>query len=166
MLKYLSIKFLTRGPKKCNRVATAKNLSPRPNTEANINVPKFNDQIPADIVNTLYGIGDKAEANIAQNALSANNFPTVSNAPTGPSRDIIERPKGSKNTPMKYPNIPPKTEAIIETKAYQNDFFGLLTLNAICNGSGGTGKNEASANESPNKAHVPYLCSAQLRTQS
>ena len=107
------------GPKECIIVATVKNLIPRPNIDASINAGKLTAHTPAAIVNTLYGIGVNALANIAQNAFSEYSSPTRINSCCKCNNAIILFPNGVKNIPMVYPKIPPHTDAIVLMHAYQ-----------------------------------------------
>jgi len=72
MSKYLKKKFVIFFPNLCIKKATRKNLIPLPNNDATAKAIKFILKNPAEIVNSLYGIGVKAETNIARNALSEN----------------------------------------------------------------------------------------------
>jgi hypothetical protein len=53
---------------------------------------------------------------------------------------------------MKYPNIPPNTEAMEQNKENFNQSAGTATTIAINKTSGGIGKNEDSINEIQNNA--------------
>ena len=63
MFKYLSINSLTLGPKNLNNRPTKQKRPPLPKIEATTKGIKATLETPAVIVNTLYGIGVKADVN-------------------------------------------------------------------------------------------------------
>ncbi|MFQ5786877.1 MAG: hypothetical protein ACE5H1_02770, partial [Thermodesulfobacteriota bacterium] len=67
--------------------------------------------------------------------------------------------------PIRYPNIPPRTDIIEQIVAYQNERFGFPRHRAMRSGSGGIGKNDDSRNETMESAGTAYFVSAQFRTQ-
>ena len=69
MLKYFSINVFIFGPKKYNNPATIKNLALLLKADARIRVKIFTLQTPAEMVNTLYGMGVNPATAIAENAL-------------------------------------------------------------------------------------------------
>ncbi len=66
----------------------------------------------------------------------------------------------------KYPNIPPRIDAIEHVAAKRNHFFGAPSVNGARSTSGGTGKKLDSAKLSKNRARSPCGVSAKWITQS
>src|SRR5436305_10657524 len=62
--------------------------------------------------------------------------------------------------------MPPSTEVAVHTSAYNHALSGRASDIGISITSGGTGKNELSANETPPRIQVAYLVSAALMHQS
>jgi len=76
-LKYLYSTLAILFPYNLTKYAIAKNLIALPKIEAMINIKISILKRPAEIVNTLYGIGVNAAKNIVKNALFEKNEATV-----------------------------------------------------------------------------------------
>ena len=67
---------------------------------------------------------------------------------------------------MKYPATPPRTDAMVQTSAWLNHFARSDSTIGISMMSGGIGKNELSANDTPASAQGARRWPARFMVQS
>ena len=170
-LKYLSIKDFICGPNFQISAATRKKRAPLLIIDAIMNIIILILNAPEEIVITLYGSGVNPAVNMIQKSYSTYSFWILKNA-SGVKLGMLLKKNFAisvksfdgvhqRKWPIKYPNNAPRTEPIRQIEANLNAFLVEPSTKAISKASGGTGKNDDSANANINSAVAPYGVSDQ-----
>ena len=88
----LIINFLACIPYLSARNETVKNLTPLPISDAKTNIQKFTEKSPAEIVKTLYGIGETEANSIVKNTCSLKTLPRYATSLSIPYQAISGAP--------------------------------------------------------------------------
>jgi len=162
-----SMKSRIGAPNFHNRPATIKNRNPRAIIDVAINVPSGMADQPDMIVMILYGNGVSPAINTGQKPRSLNRSLNLMAASSLPKAVRIGSPMLSKaNIPIAYPNIPPRTEATMATKAITNARLGRARIIGIINTSGGIGNTLLSIKDTKANTHNARGWSAMDMVQS